>query len=246
MEVYLYLLVILFIIILSIENFNNKKKEKFESIESLKMNENKLSNFDFPEIPQVIELQKLEECSEIIDYKLGYNQNYIWNNGKEIGFDILRSLSRNYLIHGKTKRFNIRSIRIGKCNILDKNKSYLLQITLITSDESGLCNFKIVIPIEFSIEDDIKLFNKTEIPQFKCCGKKYGKVLKKELGKISDFLNNTTFKRYNINKKKHLIISQPAKISVDLGLDIINKLKSKGESEILKKSSWLEIGFLEL
>ena len=248
MELYLYLLVILFIIILSL---NSKSKENFESIESidsLKMDENKLINFDFPEVPSVIELSKLAECDEKIEYNLGLNNNYIWNNGQEIGIDILRSLSRNYLIHGNEnkKRFNIRSLRIGKSNILDNGKAYLLQMTLITSGESGMCDFKIIIPFEFSLEADLKLFNKKDVPQFKCCGRKYGRVLKQELGEISDFLNKSAFRRYNINKTKHLIISEPAKINVDLGLDMIEKLKSEGEADILEKSSWLENDFLEL
>lgn len=245
MNIFIYLLIILLIIIL----LSDKNEESFKSINLDTMNQNKLINFDFPEQPKIIELEKLPPCSEPIKYKLGLNQNYIWNNGEEIGMDILRSLSRNYLIYGNNKnnkRFNIRSLRISKSNILDDGKAYLLQLTLITSGENGLCDFKIVIPLEFSISTDLKLFNRDVIPQFKCCGRKYGSVIRQELEEISIFLNNANFKRYNLNSKKHLLVSDAAKISVELGLDILKKLNSEGENNILEKSSWLENDFMEL
>ena len=242
MEIYLYLLVLVFVILL----LNKDNKENFESINNINMDNNKISHFDFPEMPDVIELEKLPLCSEPVDTYLGYNQNYLWNNGEFINVDMLRQVSRNYIIFNKKDRFQVRAMRIGKSNILDNGKSYLLQLTFVTSGSTGMCDFNIVVPLVFSKVPELKLLNKSDIPQYKCCGNKFGPVIKHDLTEINEFLGKTTYRRYNLNSKQHLLVSLPAKISVDLGLDILEKLKSKGEDDILEKASWLEQDFLEM
>lgn len=242
MEIYLYVLVIFFVILL----FRTKNKERFESINNLDMDNNKVTNFDFPEMPELIELEQLSVCSQPVDTYLGFNQNYIVNNGEFVSIDMLRQISRNYVIFNKKDRFQVRSMRIGKSNILDNGKSYLLQVTFVTSGATGLCDFNIVVPLEFSKEPELKLLNKNDVPQYKCCSNKYGPVIKHDLKEVSKFLGKTTYRRFNLNSKQHLLVSLPAKISVDLGLDILEKLKSKGEDEISQKESWLEQDFLEM
>lgn len=242
MDIYIYLLILFLIYIL----LQNNKSENFEPLNFNKMNGNKLGLMDIPNVPDVIELSELPKCQNPIEYFYGFNQNYIWNNGKVINIDMLRQVSRNYLIFNNSERFQLRAMRFKKSNILDNGKAYLLQIELIHSGAIGLCDFNIIIPLVFSMEPELKLFNKSSIPKYKCCGKTFGKVVKHDLKEITEYLSNTQFKRYNINSKQHLLVSSPAKISVDLGLDILNKLKSKNEHEITKKSSWLEKDFLEL
>jgi len=243
MESYIFLLFILFVILIY---FNKNNFEKFNSIVENEMDNFKLSHFDTPEIPDVIELQNLSKCSVPIEYFYGYNQHYIWNDGKKVNIDILRQVSRNYLIYNNENRFHLRAIRFEKSNILDNGKSYLLQLNLVHSGTKSLCDFGIIVPLEFSLNPEIDILKKSQVPQFKCCGKKYGKIVKQELKQLSDILNETTFKKYNISETNHLLISKPVKISVDLGLDILNKLKSLGESEIESKSSWLENDFMEI
>lgn len=240
MEIYIYLLVIFFIYLLL------SKSENFEPLNYNIMDGNKLGLMDIPNIPDVIELEKLPLCQNPIDYFYGYNQNYIWNNGKVVNIDMLRQISRNYLIFNNSDRFQLRALRFKKSNILNNGEAYLLHIELIHSGATGMCDFNIIIPLEFSMTPELKLLKKSDIPQYKCCGKTFGKVIKHDLKEVTEYLQNTEFKRYNINRKQHLLVSKPAKISVDLGLDILNKLKSKNENKISQKSSWLEKDFLEL
>lgn len=243
MEIYLYLLVIIFILLLY---FNKSSMEYFTAINSYKMDLNKLKLFDFPDIPKIIELDNLPKCNIPIKYFYGYNQHYIWNDGEKVNIDILRQISRNYLIYNNETRFHLRAIRFEKSNILNNGKAYLLQIKLVHSGTSGLCDFGIIVPLEFSLTPELNILNKHDVPQYKCCSKKYGLVVKQELKQLSDILNKTIFKKYDINKTNHLLISQPIKISVDLGLDILDKLKSKGEDKISQESSWLEGNFMEI
>lgn len=243
MDIYLYFIFYLFIIILY---FNDKNKENFIPISDKKLDNNKLNLFDFPKIPKVIELKDLTTCSTRIKYYYGYNQHYIWNDGKKVNIDILRQVSRNYLIYNNETKFHLRAIRFEESNILDNGKAYLLQLNLIHSGTTGLCDFSIIVPLEFSKTKELDILNKDDIPQFKCCGKKYGKVVKQELKQLSDILNKTSFKKFDINKTQHLLISKPVKISVDLGLDILEKLKSKNENKILLEDTWLDQDFMEI
>lgn len=243
MDNYIFLLFILFVVLIY---FNKNIFENFNSIVENKMDNFKLSHFENPNIPDVIELSNLPKCSVPIEYFYGFNQHYIWNDGEKVNIDILRQISRNYLIYNNENRFHLRAIRFEKSNILDNGKAYLLQLNLVHSGSKSLCDFGIIVPLEFSMNPELDILKKSQVPQFKCCGKKYGGTVKQELKQLSDILNKITFKKYDISKTNHLLISQPVKISVDLGLDILEKLKSKGESDIEAESSWLENDFMEI
>lgn len=243
MEVVLYFLIVALIFLMT---FTIKGKEKFKPMTDLNLDQNKILNFDFPVIPKVIELEKLSNCSPKINYFYGYNQHYIWNDGSSVTIEILRQISRNYLIYNEDTRFHLRAIRFEKSNILDNGKAYLLQLTLVHSGTMGMCNFSIIVPLKFTENPEITIVKKSDVPQYKCCSKEFGKVVKEELGKLSSLLNQTTYKKYNINKRQHLLITRPINISVDLGLDILEKLKSKNESLIEDESSWLNQDFMEV
>ena len=224
--------------------FNNN--EGFKSINNNDMDDNKLVNFDFPEIPKVIQLSNLKKCSPKLKFYYGYNQHYIWNNGDSVTIDVLRQNSRNYMFYNDTK-FHLRGISFERSNLLLDNKTYLLQINLIHSGTLGQCDFKLIIPLEFSNnESDIDFIQSYEIPKYKCCDKIYGKVIKHQLDKLSNLLNQSTYKKYDINNKHHLLFANPLKISSYLGLDIINKLNSKNEHNIKIEDSWLDKDFLEI
>ncbi|ADO67093.1 hypothetical protein crov060 [Cafeteria roenbergensis virus] len=240
MEKYIFLLVILFIGLLY---FNKTSMEHFTYIYDTFMDTHKISNFDFHTIPQVIELSKLSNWNEPLEYSYGYNQHYIWNDGDKINIDILRQ-NRNYISYNETK-FYLRAIRFEKSNILDRGKTYLLQLSLIHSNIVG-STIHIIIPLEFSPNYGLNIITKSDIPQFKCCGEKYGSVIKQELKQISDILNKTNYKKYHINNNNYLLISTPVKLNVNLGMDILSKLTSKYEHIIENKSSWLDNEFMEI
>lgn len=246
MEVYLYLLIFIFIFYLLKKDNQKITQENFKAINYNNLDRNKLINLDLPSIPKVILLENLPVCNRPIEYFYGFNQNYIWNDGEVVNIDILRQISRNYIIYDKKDRFHLRAIRFSKSNILDNGKSYLLQLELIHSGVKGLCNFDIIVPLEFSKDSQLNILNKNDIPEYSCCSKKYGKIVKQELKQLSDLLNKNKFRKFNINSKQHILVSEPIKISVDLGLDILEKLKSKNENEIKEESSWLEKDFMEI
>lgn len=240
------IIIILFItlVLLLLKN----SKESFKAINYHNLDRNKIGVLDFPEIPKYINLSKLTNCQDInIKFNYGYNLNYIWNNGKYIGVDILRQ-SRNHLVYNG-KPFQLRVVQIGKSNLIDGDKSYLLQLELLHSDFYRPCNFKIVIPIELTPEkSDIELFNLKDILQYKCCDKNYGRTIENNFYNLANLINQSRFKKYDLSTKQHLIFTVPLKVSITYGMSIINKLNSKYEHKIVNKSkyNWLDYELMDL
>jgi len=255
MELLLFIVVGVFILLLL------KNEEKFSVMTPLSiqskiaegivptnndtMDTHKIGVLDFPNIPKVIKLDNLPDCTVPITFRYGYNQNYIWNNGDYVNIDILRQISRNYILYNNKDRFQLRAVRFSKCNILDNGNAYLLQMFLVHSSPLAQCNFDIVIPLKFTRNNTLQLVTKDQVPQYEGGGKTFGGIVKSELGVISNFLTNTKFKKYDINKKQHIMVSKPMEIDVELGMDILNKLEPTA-NKILNEESWLENDFMEI
>lgn len=235
---------ILFCILLLIYVLKNVS-ETFESINSNDMNTQKLGVLNLPNIPEIIIPEKLPDCTVPIDFKYGYNENYIWNDGESVNIDVLRQVSRNYLLYNNKDRFQLRAVRFTESNILDGDKGYLLQLVLVHSNPRGVCNFDIIIPLSFSKNNELHIITKDEIPQYKSGGKEFGNIVKQNLEEISEFLKKTRFRKYDINKNQHLLITDPMNFSVEIGMEILNKMKTR-EDELNNQETWLDKDFMEI
>jgi len=225
--IFLILLLIFFILKNNKENMTN-------------YNYKPLKYFASPQLLPKIEILNLPKVELDLTFKYCLNENYLFNDGKEIYQNSKNHFSNRVLIDGY--RFGFSKILFTR-SIFSWDK-YNIKLELRIRNVSGK-NSKIIDFIIPLILEDIRLkksesecnnldidyfinnlINRDdEIPLFKCCKPIKGKVIKFNLNLISKILmNEKYFYNYKMDNFIDFFVTRPFKFDKIMGNNLLRKL----------------------